>query len=163
MNAPQRMAAARPSTDAFPPGLALRHGAKAAATRADVAQDHERGRLAGEALVNVGATRGLADGMAVAPAQVGLERVQRGEVHGALAQPFRQAFHRAPHAGRDLDEVHVRSAAGENAPTYSLRSIVSKPSLDSFDLNDWAASGLENGPTTTRCQPSPWPELTAAG
>ena len=62
-------------------GLALGHGAEAAAARAEVAEHHEGGRLLIPALADVGAVGALADGVEVELAGQLLEVVE-GLAHG---------------------------------------------------------------------------------
>ena len=89
-------------------GFCFGDGAEAAAASAEVAEDHE-GRLAAvEALVDVGAAGGFADGVEVEAAQVALEGGDGLEMGGGFAQPGGQAAAKGGATGRggvvDLDE-----------------------------------------------------------
>src|SRR5689334_862774 len=87
---------------------ALRDGAESAASRAEVAQNHERGRAAGEALVHVRAARRFAHGMQAQPAQARLQIVYCGKISVACAQPNGEARSRI----LNLNQHAVRSAKG---------------------------------------------------
>ena len=64
------------SAHVAPGRRALRHGAEPAAAGAQVAQDHERGRAAMKAFVDIRAARGLANRMQVQPPEAGFQSVQ---------------------------------------------------------------------------------------
>jgi hypothetical protein len=72
--------------------LALRHGAKPAAPRADITQNHERRRAAPKAVVNVRAARRLAHCVQMARSELDFQLVQRAVIRAALAEPLRQPW-----------------------------------------------------------------------
>ena len=71
--------------------LAVRDRAEAAAARTDVAEDHDRGGAAGEALADVGTTRLLADRVESAAAQPAFHVVDVVRKGSALLEPRREA------------------------------------------------------------------------
>jgi hypothetical protein len=85
-------------------GVALGDGAESATPSADVAEDHESGRATVEALVDIWAARGFADGVEIVSAQIVLEELDRLEVGGRLSQKVRQALARL-RSTADLDEA----------------------------------------------------------
>ena len=67
--------------------VGLGDGTKAAAARAEVAENHEGGRAAIEAFVDVGAAGGFADRMEVETPEIGFEMGDGFEMGLAVAQP----------------------------------------------------------------------------
>src|SRR5262249_47946245 len=70
--------------------LALRHGAEGAATRAQVAEDHERGRPASPALTDIGTARAFAHRMQAR--EHGLHARNRVHVPELDLEPIRTSF-----------------------------------------------------------------------
>ena len=66
----------------------LGYGAKAAASGAEIAEDHERSRAAGEAFVHVGTAGGFADRVEVKTAEFGFQIVDSFEVSVAFTEPL---------------------------------------------------------------------------
>src|SRR5690606_35734395 len=81
-------------------GAPVRHVAEGAAARAEIAEDHERGRALAEALPDVGAARLLADGVQALLAQDALHGPEALAVAEPHADPVGLGERRRRH---DLD------------------------------------------------------------
>src|SRR6202012_1158195 len=90
--------------------------------RAEIAQNHKRGSAAVEAFVDIRAARRFADSMQIQRAQTGFETVQRFEMRGAAARPFRQA---GPRERIDLNQRLIHKP-------YFCTKALAKPSDFSF-------------------------------
>src|SRR5208283_663990 len=120
---------------------ALGHGAKSAAARAQVAQQHERSGAMVPALPDVGAVRRLADGVQLQLARQGLQ-VVIVLAHGrARLQPLRFGS-RTVRSGLDLDEFgsrgHRNPLLYKRAKRFSLFALryslfaPTKPNINPF-------------------------------
>ena len=92
----------------MPGGVSFRDRAEAAPPRAPVAQNHERGGAAMEALVDVGATRRLTHRVQVQLPQSAFEPVEGFEMGTALARPFGEP---RPRRRADLHQVMAHTNA----------------------------------------------------
>src|SRR5438445_526360 len=93
------------------------HGAVAAPPRAAVAEEHERGRPAGEAFAQVGATRLLAHGVELLVAQEHAQSARPGRERAALSSPLGKALTRDRRNGHEATScasggIHFRRERG---------------------------------------------------
>ena len=111
------------------PGIQLLHGAKSAAARAAFAQNHEGGRAAMEALVDVRAARRFAHRVQLQLAQSALQVIQRFEMRPAPPRPLGQArtLGRGRRCAANLNQRinHACTAPGWK-PAVS-RSVLARP------------------------------------
>ena len=115
-------------------GVEFADAAEAAAAGAELAEDHEGGGAAMEALVDIGAARLLADGVEIELAEAAFQVIERFEMGLAFARPFGQtgAFGRRS-AVADLDE------------RTQSRLVPHGPEAGIFQLGLGAAHGLGIG------------------